>query len=64
MRHFLGAGAAEHVVIAKVKIPKNKIFINVGRGKPTKFAIDSNIEPSDLLRRKGMLIEVKSISDL
>src|SRR3989338_369983 len=64
IRYVLGSRVAEEVVIAKIRYPLDKIWIKAEQGFPLRIAIDGNIEPFDLLKRKKLFIESKPISDL
>ena len=63
IRKILGASVAEDVVIVKVRSPLNNVWIKAEPGKPIKIAVDVDIETSNLLKIKGKLIEIRSISD-
>ncbi|MEK6861395.1 MAG: hypothetical protein AABY07_05470, partial [Nanoarchaeota archaeon] len=64
IRHVLGASASEKVVVAKVRYPLDKIWIKAEKGNPLKIAVDGDIGSFDLIKRKGKLMEIKSLFEL
>ena len=64
IRQVLGAKSAQDVVIVKIRYPLNKAWLKAEPGKPIKIAFDGDIIAEDLLKRKGILMEIKDINDL
>lgn len=64
IRHLVGTSSAEECIITKVRYPLNKVYIKVEKGKPTHYAIDGDIEPQHLLKRKGTYLLRKKLEEL
>lgn len=63
-QYITGANSASDVLIAKVKYPLEKVYLKFQKGTPTSIAIGGDINPEDLIKRKGRYIDHKKSDEL
>jgi hypothetical protein len=64
IRHMVGSAGATDLVSAKILYPVSRIWLKAEKNRPTHFALEGDVNPEDIIRRKGSLMVHKKISEL